>query len=1132
MLVGAYEILAELGRGGMGVVYKARHVSLNRVVALKMMSGLGAPGPELQARFRREAEAVARLQHPNIVQLFEAGEHLGQPYFTLEFVAGGTLSQYLAGKPLLPRQAAALLEPIARAVQYAHDNGIVHRDLKPGNILIAKDEAGRVKDEKNASVDSAPSVMAHSSSIKPKITDFGLARIVEAPGLTQTEMVMGTPEYMAPEQATGQSSIGPAADIWSLGAILYTMLTGRPPFQAANALDTLMLVKSAEPVSVTRLQPSCPRDLGTICLHCLNKSPDRRYASAAALANDLLAFLEDRPISARPAGMIERTVKFVRRRPALAALCAAVIAAVASGLVGTSALWRAAQADAHAASVDAEAQNQARLTAEERQVAELNARHAVERITSGLYLDEAQAACERGETGRGLLTFARALELATSAGDLGQERVARAGIASWRHFYVRRVGVHTRTGHELFVQVVAFSPDGRAVASGGLDKAVRFLEAATGQPTGVVLSHGQSVQGLAYSPDGRFLLVTCASRDELSGEARLWDLRDSKGIVLEEDRAVFKADYSADGQTLLVVGLEESRLYDAGTHLLLARLPHGRDKAKEVTEIHARRAGEFSRDGRLVLTTGLDGMVRIWDARSGAPVGEPLRSERSFLTATFHPDGKRIAAGGFDGTFIWELSDRRNPVKIWLHRGPVFAIAYSRDGHVLAAGGDLFGADLSKRKIGERPPMREIGGEVRLWRDDLPLAAPLQHGRAVRALALSGDGSLLLTGSDDGRARFFWTFNGQMAGQPFLHEGVVRSVAVSPDGRRAATAAGMGGSRTWTTQLWEPPLPPFARQLAESVRVEALAFDSTGTCLAAAAGPAGVRFWNPAIGSPSNTLQAPAVHALALAPRGELLATASSTGDLVLWDRQKAVKVRGERLNSPVAAIAFRQDGATFVTASDDGSVREWDGHTGRELRNLVSASGSYTRAALTPDGTFALLCPEEGRRVQRWDLANRTASLPWEHLCDVVACQIGVDGQEALVLAANESSPVRNAVSGQPISPPMQVSVRSDAVALANDGKTTALAGDDKTVRICDVATGKVLGAPIPHPTDQVMAVSFAPDSKTLGIAYTYSLWLWPVPQPIDGTPDQVKHWVQNLTGSELDERGGVLELVDTSKW
>ena len=747
--VGPYQILAELGRGGMGVVYKARHASLNRVVALKMMSGLGAPGPELQVRFRREAEAVARLQHPNIVQLFEAGEHLGQPYFTLEFVAGGNLSQHLAGKPMPPRQAAALLEPIARAVQFAHENGIVHRDLKPGNILLQKvdsrqqtvDSSKRDSNSGNASpydvrpIDGRQHVAAHAQQAivySPKIADFGLARIAEAPGLTQTEIVMGTPEYMAPEQAAGQSSVGPAADVWSLGAIFYTMLTGRPPFQAATALDTLMLVKSADPVSVTRLQPSCPRDLSTICLHCMSKAPDRRYATAAALANDLLAFLENRPISARPAGLLERTAKLIRRRPALAALCAAVFAAIASGLVGTAALWRAAQADAHANFVDADAQNKARLAAEERELAGLKARQAVERITSGLYLDEAQAACERGDIGRGLLIFARALELASSAGDAGQVRVARAGIASWRHFYVRQVGVDTRTGHELFVQAVAFSPDGQTVASGGKDKTVRFLEAATGRPTGVVLSHNQGVQGLAYSPDGRFLLVTCGSSDERAGEARFWDLASSTGIVLEDDRDAYKADYSADGQTLLVVGLEEGRLYDATTRRLLARLPHGRERAKEITSGGSRRAGEFSPDGRLVLTTGLDGMVRIWDARSGKPVGEPLRTEHLLLTATFHPDGKRIAAGGSDGTFLWELSDRRNPVKTWLHRGPVVAVAYSRDGHVLAAGGNLYGTDLSKRKIGDLPTMREFGGEVRLWRDDLPLGMPLEHPRTVR----------------------------------------------------------------------------------------------------------------------------------------------------------------------------------------------------------------------------------------------------------------------------------------------------------------------------------------------------------------------------------------------------------------
>ena len=367
-----------------------------------------------------------------------------------------------------------------------------------------------------------------------------------------------------------------------------------------------------------------------------------------------------------------------------------------------------------------------------------------------------------------------------------------------------------------------------------------------------------------------------------------------------------------------------------------------------------------------------------------------------------------------------------------------------------------------------------------------------------------------------------------MAGQPFLHEGVIRSVALSPDGRRAATAAGLGGSRTWTTRLWEPPPPLTVRQLAASVRVEALDFDRSGTYLAAAASTAGARCWNLANEGPPNALQAQAVHTLALAPGGNFLAAANSKGDLFLWDRQKAIPVRTERLNSPAAAIAFRQDGATFVTTAYDGGIREWDGHTGKALRNLVPASGSYTRSVLDPEGRFALLCQEDSRRVQRWNLADRIASLPWDHRCDVIVCQLGMDGREALVLAANETLPLRDAISGQPVSPPMHVSVRSGAVALAYDGKTTALGCDDMKARICDAATGKVLGAPLLHSTDDSLALRFTPDGKTLGVAYGDGLWLWPVPQPIEGSPEQVKQWVQKLTGLELDAQGTVQAVVD----
>jgi serine/threonine protein kinase/tetratricopeptide (TPR) repeat protein len=310
-----YEVLGELGRGGMGVVYQARQVGLNRLVALKMIRAGSYAGPAELARFRAEAEAVARLQHPNIVQIYEIGECHGLPYFSLEFCAGGSLADHLHGTPLPPPQAAELAETLARAVHAAHQAGVVHRDLKPANVLLSFSGGS----ETRARVSDPP-----LNEFVPKVTDFGLAkRLDEAVGLTAADAVVGTPSYMAPEQAEGRvREVATPADVYALGAILYELLTGRPPFKAATTLETLEQVRSQEPVPPRRLQPKTPRDLETICLKGLEKSPRTRYASAAALADDLRRFRAGEPIQARPTPAWERVVKWARRRPAVATLAA------------------------------------------------------------------------------------------------------------------------------------------------------------------------------------------------------------------------------------------------------------------------------------------------------------------------------------------------------------------------------------------------------------------------------------------------------------------------------------------------------------------------------------------------------------------------------------------------------------------------------------------------------------------------------------------------------------------------------------------------------------------------------------------------------------------------------------------
>lgn len=336
-----FEIQHELGRGGMGVVYLARQTGLNRFVALKMILAGAFASPQARQRFLAEAEAIAQLHHPGIVQVYEVGSFQEQPFFALEFIAGGSLAEYLQGKPQPPRQAAELVAFLATAVQAAHDKGIIHRDLKPANILL---DCHVTKDgpQENDTLPT-PFEQEPAAIISPKITDFGLAKQIErGEGMTASGAILGTPSYMAPEQAEGKvKQLGPATDVYALGAIFYEMLTGRAPFRAASAMETMLQVMRDEVVPPQKLQSGTPADLETICLKCLEKDPAKRYSSAAALATDLGRWLRGEPILARPAGALERFAKWARRKPALAALLATVFLSVAGMGVGLLLLLRA-----------------------------------------------------------------------------------------------------------------------------------------------------------------------------------------------------------------------------------------------------------------------------------------------------------------------------------------------------------------------------------------------------------------------------------------------------------------------------------------------------------------------------------------------------------------------------------------------------------------------------------------------------------------------------------------------------------------------------------------------------------------------------------------------------------------------
>ena len=594
--VPGYEIITELGRGGMGVVYKARQVGLNRLVALKMILAGGHAGPDELARFRREAEAVARVKHPNIVQVYDVGEAGGLPYFSLEFVEGGSLDKKLAGAPLPPADAAALVETLARAMAAAHAAGLVHRDLKPANVLLAADGT-------------------------PKVSDFGLVKKLDAVGQTASGAVLGTPSYMAPEQAGGRSKeIGPACDVYALGAILYECLTGRPPFRAATALDTLMQVIADAPVPPRRLNTRVSVDLETVCLKCLEKEAGRRYESAAALADDLRRFTEGRPVLARPVGPVERVAKWATRRPAAAAVLAGALLMV----VGLGIVWGRSGRVAALAATE-----------------ELDRREGEQRRAH----QEAVAGRTRGD--RQLAKVAvlwetypqEALRL------LEDEHTWPPGLrdSSWEGFHRLCQLDRTTLGHHKPPVQLAATSDGRTLLALSEDGAVKLWDVVKGREVrtlAVKVSYdpAKNARPLALTADGDLMAY-------VRGKDGTLVLHPTGLGTSHENFGIFTGTpaFSPDGRTLAVLVPIGPDRADNLVLLIDTRSGEGLNVLGDQDQGRATTALAFTPDGRTLAAVARDGKIQFWDMVSGRVRGELVGQPGAGFGLAFTPDGRSLA---------------------------------------------------------------------------------------------------------------------------------------------------------------------------------------------------------------------------------------------------------------------------------------------------------------------------------------------------------------------------------------------------------------------------------------------------------------------------------------------------------
>jgi serine/threonine protein kinase/WD40 repeat protein len=1141
--IGAFEILGEIGRGGMGVVYKARQPSLGRLVAVKVILAGARAGPRERERFRREAETVARLDHENIVRIFEVGEHDGYPFYTMEFVDGTPLADRLTA-PWAPRGAAELVATVAAAVQHAHEKGIIHRDLKPANILLAgaghPGDPERTRTHPGGSGGSAP-----SNPPLIKIVDFGLAKLLDGEfGQSRTGDVIGTPAYMAPEQAlSGSDPITPATDVWALGVTLYELLIGRPPFLGGSTAETLRNVQTAEPVALRGLRPDLPRDLEVICLKCLRKRPTDRYPTALALADDLNRWLRGEPIRARPVSNAEHLTRWCRRNPAVAGLSTvALILAAVAAVLGVVAVGNLQDARESADRLVIE-ERKARLQQNDRRLAKL--RRAVQ-----LQVNEGVRLLNEGDCAGAAVLLADALEKDPDPENEELHRI-RLGTAL-RTVPTLRQAFRVRTDQEqarlrntplapvfpqrgrAALETTLVSADGSTILAFPEPKKLDLWDVRTGTVRSVPLPEVDAdVPITALSSNGR---VIVSLRDK---RLLAWDTINGRpvGLPLTPELGQLPAPFTPDGARLAVPGPDRKSI--------LFRGPNGEPAGKPITCEEPISYWVLSGDGRAVAVGSSTNMVRVWDTTTGQALGPPVRFEgASIAQLVLGPEGRTVTAfGRDDSTQTWEVRSglpsgaRFQHVPTSTYVAPQFHPSGQQFAAVSTYHGlmvwDAASGRAVNRPVPDSAPLVSFGysptgdTEALSYQDHSTRICEPISGTRLTPKLFSGD-RCITRFSADGLGLVTVTAGGDVRvwEAPTAH---LWTLALAtewwPDSRTVLTLTG-GGAALTTPDGRVLAQFPHARSMTMAVRAAA------PPLVASTSATGDVRVWTLDPGhQPRPLIPPPApVRIIAFTPDG-LLATAGNDRTVRFWDPVNGAP-SGVELHHKggVGSMTISSDGRRILVRTVDQAASLWELPTGRLIRTL-SYRDRKSVPVLTPDGrslalaeghTLTLFAAEEGKTPpQTFDVG------PWNQ-----RPTFSRDGRYAALWSEGARSlAVWSVSSGQAVGAPfvrtvpVNLTTEPSQIAFSDDGRFLALL-DNTGLVVWDVSTGAQATPPIPVRSGR--SLRFHPDGRSLVLAEESARVIDLSPDP---RPAAVLAEVARLRANRTLTAGGTLAPLEPAE-